>query len=178
MIMKIMIFSVYFGKLPNYFELWIKSCEKNTNIQFRVITDDRRGYLLPSNVSIEYMTFESFRDKVQKCFDFEISLNVPYKLCDFKPAYGYIFEEYLKGYDYWGYADLDMIFGDITRFLPNGQYDKISHLAHLCLIRNTYENNRLFIIVKYQFVFILCNIFLQLIIRTFCLQMFILRSMK
>ena len=28
------------------------------------------------------------------------------------PAYGYVFEEYLKDFDYWGYCDLAEYFGN------------------------------------------------------------------
>ena len=36
------------------------------------------------------------REKIQSKFDFKISLEEPYKLCDYKPAYGYIFEEFIR----------------------------------------------------------------------------------
>ena len=42
------------------------------------------------------MTFNELRKLIQSKFDFEISLEKPYKLCDFRPAYGFLFEEYLK----------------------------------------------------------------------------------
>lgn len=37
---RIGIVGIYFGKLPNYFSLWVKSCSANHSIDFHVITDD------------------------------------------------------------------------------------------------------------------------------------------
>ena len=43
------------------------------------------------------MTFESLRNRIQKLYDFKISLEKPYKLCDYKPAYGEIFKPEISG---------------------------------------------------------------------------------
>jgi hypothetical protein len=88
------------------------------------------------------MSFDDFRKRVQATFDFPITLDRPYKLCDFRPAYGSILEDYLQNYDFWGYCDLDMIFGDIRKFCPEeilSKYDKIFTRGHLTLYRNTPE---------------------------------------
>lgn len=47
----------------------------------------------------------------------QVWLEKPYKLCDFRPLYGEIFSNYVDGYDFWGYCDCDLIFGDIRKFL-------------------------------------------------------------
>ena len=36
---KIAIIGVYFGKFPEYFDLWLESCKKNAKIDFFVFTD-------------------------------------------------------------------------------------------------------------------------------------------
>ena len=119
---------LYFGKLPNYFNLWLTSCKYNNTINFLLFTDDKTKYDYPNNVRVIYTTFEEIRNQIQSKFDFRITLEKPYKLCDFKPAYGYIFNKYLKGYDFWGHCDLDVIFGNLRKFLPEEilkEYDKI-----------------------------------------------------
>ena len=76
-------------------------------------------------------------------YSFEISLNSPYKLCDFRPAYGDIFQEELQDYDFWGYCDTDLIFGDICKYLTTNilkEYDKIFEYGHLTIFKN---NNRM-----------------------------------
>ena len=95
------------------------------------------------------MTFEELREKIQLKFDFNIILETPYKLCDFKPAYGYIFEEYIpkEKYMFWGHCDLDTIMGNFNDFITDDilkTYDKIFCLGHMILYKNDYENNRFF----------------------------------
>jgi hypothetical protein len=51
----------------------------------------------------------------------------PYLLVEFKPALGHIFSEYIKGYSHWGYSDLDILFGDLQRFVtPDELNDYVS----------------------------------------------------
>ncbi|MBP5430555.1 MAG: hypothetical protein J6Y25_06775 [Elusimicrobiaceae bacterium] len=130
------IFSPYFGKLPNYFELWARSCSNNKKFLFIVFTDCQYNGDLPENVLLHQMEFTKIKEIIQKKLNFPISLDTPYKLCDYKPCFGYLFQEYLNDAKYWGHCDMDLIFGNIEKFLPNKDYDKISHLGHLCLYKN------------------------------------------
>ena len=60
---------------------------------------------------------------------FEVAIESGYKLCDFKPAYGHIFAEFIRDYDFWGYCDVDVIFGHIRSFMTDellNEYDIIS----------------------------------------------------
>ena len=138
----------YFGKLPNYFPIFLKTCQSNyKNYDWLIFTDDEEKYILPSNVKILKMTFDDLKSFIQKKFNFKICLETPYKLCDYKPAYGYIFEEYLSKYKFWGHCDLDIILGKLDDFLTEElleKYDKLFCLGHMILYRNTYENNRVF----------------------------------
>lgn len=54
----------------------------------------------------------------------------PYALVEFKPAFGFIFAEYLDSYSHWGYADFDILFGDLTRWITNDElteYDIVTY---------------------------------------------------
>lgn len=144
---KIGIVIPYYGKFPNYFDLFLKSCEKNPTIDWLIFSDIAEEHPYPDNVHRIQMTFEELKNLFQSKFDFEIALDSPYKLCDYKVMTGYLFSDYLTGYDYWGYSDIDMLFGDIRKFLPDEiitQYDKVGHLGHLTLYHNTKEINTLF----------------------------------
>jgi hypothetical protein len=60
---------------------------------------------------------------------FSVKIEFPYKFCDFKPAYGLIFSEFTKGFDFWAQSDLDVIYGDIRNFITDdllNEYDFIS----------------------------------------------------
>lgn len=137
----------YFGKLPSHFEVFLKTCSYNINYEWLIITDDKSNYLLPNNVKIIYKDFLDLKNEVQSKFDFKISLEQPYKLCDYKPAYGYIFEDYIKDFKFWGHCDIDTIMGYLDDFITEDMlsyYDKIFCLGHMILYKNTYENNRMF----------------------------------
>lgn len=129
----------YFGKLPNYFQLWLNSCKYNENVDFLLYIDDFTKYDYPKNVKVNYVNFDEFKSKIQQSFDFPISLKSSYKLCDYRPAYGEILKDDLKKYDFWGHCDLDLIWGDISKFITDDildSYDKILARGHFTLYRN------------------------------------------
>lgn len=139
----------YFGKLPNYFDLFLKSCEFNRNYLWIIFTDDTTERRWPSNVLHVAMSFDELKKKIQSKFDFEIKITDPHKLCDYKPAYGYIFEEYLEESDYWGHCDIDTILGNFGLFLDellSKKFDKLFCLGHMEIYKNTYDNNRVFML--------------------------------
>jgi hypothetical protein len=92
-------------------------------------------------------TFDGFKKLVNTKFDFGVRLDMPYKLCDLKPAYGYIYEDYINNYYFWGHCDVDTLMGNLSMFLTDdllAKYDKLFCLGHMTLYKNTRENNRVF----------------------------------
>ena len=60
-----------------------------------------------------------FNEKAtQKC-GIEIQVQTGYKLCDLKPAWPHIFEDYVSDYEFVGYCDIDLIFGRISHFFTD-----------------------------------------------------------
>ena len=133
----------YFGKLPKKgFELWLLSCKYNPTIDWLIYTDDKTEFQYPQNVKLTYTTLSEIKKKAQSLFEFQISLDKPRKLCDFKPAYGEIFKEELKEYDFWGYCDLDLVWGNIRTFITDKvleEYERIGFQGHALLYKNTPE---------------------------------------
>lgn len=134
----------YFGKIPKeHMPLWLQSCTNNPSISWIIFTDDKTNYNYPPNVKVKYMTFDEVKKLIQKKFNFEIALPNAYKLCDFKPTYGYVFSEYIAQYDYWGYCDMtDCIFGDLRKFITDmllDNNDKLGFLGHMTIYKNTEE---------------------------------------
>ena len=85
MMKHIILFFPYFGKLPPQYKMWRASALQNPSIDFLFFTD---CLVEPAeNIIVHKMTFESFRQLVQKAFDFPITLDRPYKLCEYKQAY-------------------------------------------------------------------------------------------
>ena len=137
----------YFGKFPNYFPLWLKSAGANPSFTFMIFTDeDMSGYSIPQNVKVHAMSLREIKERAAKYLDFEPVLETPYKLCDYKPLYGLIFEDYLEGFDFWGHVDPDVIWGDMRHFLTDelfDKYDRILRWGVIELYRNT-DNIRTF----------------------------------
>jgi len=126
----IVLFVCYYGKLPWYFDYFVHSCKYNQSIDFYIITDDLNyAAPLPNNVKLVYKTLNELSLIASEKFGFKINITNGYKLCDFKPAYGFIFSDLLTGYDFWGHCDIDIIFGNIRDFITDDlleNYDLIS----------------------------------------------------
>ena len=149
---KIRLIIPYFGKLPKFFPYFLLTAKRNQKIDFLIYTDqnvDQFEVLNANNIAFKTLSFDDLRKKVQSKFDFKISLKTPYKLCDYKVAYGFIFEEELKEYDYWGFCDTDVLLGDIYQFLEDhnfftNDYARYGLLGHLQIFKNSQKVNHLF----------------------------------
>lgn len=143
----------YFGQWPSHFRFWLKSCSYNRGVRFMLVSDiSTDGYAIPDNVQVVKMSFAEVKERIQQKFpEIKISLDRPYKLCDFKVAYGWIFDDLFCGYDYWGFYDIDTIWGDIEKFIPeNSDHHlvKIFPCGHLSFIRNIAPWNRMYELVN------------------------------
>ena len=130
----------YFGERPPYFALVIASMARNPGVDWLVLTDAPVPDC-PPNVEVRLWEFTDLAERFQQHFDFTISLAKPYKLCDFRPAFGEVFATELEGYDFWGHCDLDVIFGQVRDHLPAVAFeaDKILVRGNFSLYRNTEE---------------------------------------
>lgn len=113
---KIVVILPYFGEFPNYFDFFLQSCASNPTIDFLIISN-RKIDCDAGNIHVENCSFEAFRQLVMDHFSYPVTLDKPYKLCDFKSYYRMILADRVKEYDFWGFCDCDLIFGDIRRFL-------------------------------------------------------------
>lgn len=138
----------YFGPLPVYADLFFRSCACNSSIDWLLVTDQPMAATrLPANVKVKQTTFAALKRSFDAALGFQTTLPTPYKLSDFKPAYGLLFAEAVSGYDFWGHCDMDMILGDVRRFITADvlrQYTKVLIHGHLSLYRNSHEANRYF----------------------------------
>jgi len=149
----IAIITCWYGPYPWYFSYFIRSCEYNPTVDFIIVTDNQE--LIPdkpNNVKIIHKPFDELRADFSERLEFPVNLEFPYKLCDFKPAYGYLFPDIVEKYDFWGMGDLDIVYGDIRAFMTdeilntydivNSRHDFIS--GTFCLFRNNEYINTLF----------------------------------
>lgn len=144
----------YFGKLPRNMVTFLKSCATNPLIKWFIFTDQEFGmYKVPKNVKFINTTFNEVRGRIKKAVgEQNIVLHKPYKLCDYRPAYGIAFNDYVQNYDYWGYSDIDVVYGNLLKFIHKGmeeEYDKIGDWGHFTLFKNTPSvNNRFRLPIK------------------------------
>lgn len=84
-----------------------------------------------SNFVITRIGISKFRNLVFDKLGIDIPFNSSwyYKLCDFKPTLAYLFPELSPEdkYAYWGYVDMDVIWGNFSRYayLFQGNYPVI-----------------------------------------------------
>lgn len=146
--MRVKIITCYYGELPSWFDLWLLSCRYNPKFDFMVVTDVATDYFeIPANVLVKKISIVQLKERFSSSVGFEVCLEKPYKICDFKPLFGLAFKDELEGYDFWGHCDLDMIFGCIDNFISYSilnQYDVIGSRGHLILYRNNERINSLY----------------------------------
>lgn len=145
---------VYFGALPFWLPAFLRSCQLNHEVEWVIFTDAVIPNSVPANVQFEKMDLLSFNDLCSRKMGIKINVlpSFLYKLTDFKPVYGKIFEDYLKGYEFWGHCDIDVVWGDIRKFFTDdilANYDIITSRpmkisGHCCLYRNNAELKNLY----------------------------------
>lgn len=131
---------LYFGKLPTNFQLWLLSCKMNSTINWVIYTDDKRTFDYPSNVKVKYCSFTEMQTRIQSFYDFKVDLSRPWRLALMKSAYGEIFYDDIKEYDFWGYCDIDLMWGNIRKFYTDevlSKYFRIGFQGHSTLFPNT-----------------------------------------
>ena len=138
----------YFGNFPKTFSYWLKCCRNNPDFYWYIISDNPKdGFDIPNNVLWETTTLSLISQKISDRINCDIRINKPYKLCDFKPFYGFFFSDIIKDYNYWGYCDLDLFFGNLASFLNDevlSLYEKVNCLGHMSLLKNIDEVNYAF----------------------------------
>lgn len=150
---KIALLTFWYGPFPWYFPYYIHSCVFNPSVDFIIVTDNIQP--IPSkaeNIKIIHKTLAEFKATASEKLGFVVSIDYPYKLCDFKPAYGFIFPEIIAGYDFWGIGDIDLVYGNIRDFMTEeilNIYDIISSrhdyiTGSFCLFKNNRKMNTLF----------------------------------
>jgi len=111
--------SCYFGTWPEYMNLFLETCRRNPTVDFLLVSDCGQLADTPANVRIVTMALDEVRDRIREKLGVEPALTSPYSLCDFKPTYGVLFDDYLSDYEFWGCTDLDLIYGDIRSLVTD-----------------------------------------------------------
>lgn len=144
---ELIVIIVYLGdSWPPWFSLFLKTCEKNPWMDWKIFTNIA-PIKSPSNVSFINFTLEDFKELSRKKLDVNPSFTDPYKLCDFKITFGKMFEDHIKDYKYLACGDIDVLYGNLEKFIAPlipYQYDLISlaynrFTGHFGLLKNNIE---------------------------------------
>ena len=111
------IVACYFGPLPKFMRPFLGTCATNSTVDFHFVSDSEPPPGLPANVKWHRMSLKDVEGMASQSLGFEAQIKRAYKLCDYKPTYGMVFESFLGSYDFWGYCDIDLVWGDIRSFL-------------------------------------------------------------
>lgn len=106
----------YFGRLPEWFRLFLVSAAPNTRFHWLFFTDAAWEGALPANVELRHISFDDYRAQAGARLGVDLSNLAPYQLCDLRPFFGYLHEDELDSVPYWGFGDVDVILGDLARF--------------------------------------------------------------
>lgn len=132
---------------PIWLELNFYTCARQHNIDFIYFTDCDEIVSMASlypNIVCHKTTFGKYCDLASKKLGIDFHPKHAYKLCDLKPFYGFIHQDLLKKYDFWGYGDNDLVYGNLD-VLINGRmldtYDVITTMSeriagHFAIFRN------------------------------------------
>lgn len=139
----------YFGKWPEWINLYLYSCSRNQMIDFYIYTDcETPDYMPISNnikiIPISFIDYKALVTKRLRKYGGSFNTNQKYKLTDLKPFIGLIHEKELQDYDWWGFGDLDLVYGDMSILINEKnlrQYNLITthnyHIAgHCTFMRN------------------------------------------
>ncbi|MAM29031.1 MAG: hypothetical protein CMC13_08410 [Flavobacteriaceae bacterium] len=148
----------YLGKWPLWFDAHLVSIARNPTIDWLFITDCKIPGHYPDNIRFVSTTLGLLNTKINNTLGVEVPLS-PRKLCDIRPAYGNIFQDYITEYDFWGFCDVDIVWGDIRNCLSNEMltnYDILSSRkqtisGHFTILKNTKEINSLYKLIPDYF---------------------------
>lgn len=148
----LVLISPWFGPWPAWIDFFLESCRKNPDVAWIILTDQPPPENRPDNVRFDDTSFDAFRSFLEERLDLRLDSATPYKICDFRPALGFVYEEAIADFRAFGYCDLDVIFGDLRAVYTDDileRYDAISACAtrmsgHLAVFRNSEKNRNLF----------------------------------
>jgi hypothetical protein len=136
----------WFGPLPPYFAAWLKSAEYNPTIDFFCFFD-HEFESQSDNIHIVKTTMDREIERISKAISEKIVIKNSYKFCDLRPFFGLGYQEYIKDYSFWGYCDIDMVFGSLRDYLTEdvlSKYDRFYEYGYLSVFRNTDQMNHLY----------------------------------
>jgi hypothetical protein len=135
----------YFGRWPEWINLFIESCKWNPSVCWRIYTDCGEPENKADNVHFVHLSFDEYKAVVRGRLGIAFNPPDPYKLCDIRPCLGKIHDEDIAGFHFFGYGDIDVVYGNIRNFYTKKVLAGLNVLSthperlsgHFAVLRNT-----------------------------------------
>lgn len=142
----------YFGRWPAWINFFVESCKWNPDVRWRIYTDCGEPENKADNIDFLPISFDDYKALVRERLNVAFDPIAPYKLCDIKPTLGVVHEQEIVGYPFFGYGDIDVIYGDISRFYGKKKLANLDVVSthperlsgHFAVLRNTSALRRAF----------------------------------
>jgi len=144
---KIAVLIAYFGNWPEWMNFFVESCRANRSIDWFIFGDSDPPENRAANVHHMRIGFDDYVALLSDRLGQPLNITRPYKLCDYKPTLAFVHRDLVASYDFVGFGDIDVIYGDLRAFHDDetlSRYDVLSThrdrvSGHYCLMRNTPE---------------------------------------
>lgn len=142
----------YFGRWPEWFELFVESCKWNPGVRWRFYTDCGEPENRADNVDYVHLSFDDYKALVSERLGISFRPADPYKLCDLRPCLAHVHERDAADFPFVGHGDIDVIYGNIGGFYTEELRARLDVLSthperlsgHFAVLRNTRRNRRAF----------------------------------
>ncbi|KAA8671172.1 DUF6625 family protein [Vibrio gigantis] len=140
--MKTLLIIPYIGKLNIDSLESLKSLLKNSFIDVLLLTDDEdflTTKLESNNLKTTYINLQAIDELLLKKLNVGVSLKNPYKLCDFRPFFWLVFQDFfdIADYDYIGHCDLDVLYGNLYPYFHSDSNSLLPNViganGHFCV---------------------------------------------
>ena len=119
--MPLVVFTVFFGPLPPWLPLTLHSMAANARVRFVVVGDAAPPSVVPPNVRFVEIGWQALQTRLSELTGRRVAYREHYKANDVKPLLPTLYPELAAGYEWWAWADLDVVFGDLLAFLGRAE---------------------------------------------------------
>ena len=112
---KAAIFSVYMGAFPSYHQFTLETMHFNRSYDWFILTDQVGEEVRLGNVRYLPYQKKDLEKDLTELLSTTISLPTPRKIADTKVCWGDLFKSLSEKYPWFGFTDLDCIYGNIDR---------------------------------------------------------------
>lgn len=143
----------WYGAWPDYLPLFLDGCRRNPGFEVCLLGDAPPPGNLPPSVRFSRLPLAELVGRISAATGCAANIPRPYKLCDVRPAFGLALADYLSGREFWGFGDLDLVWGDLKLFASPRILQNVDIFCvykpfvsgAFTLIRNTPVMNELFL---------------------------------